>query len=234
MLVGHVSVLTRHPVKSMLGEVLDHVEVAERGLVGDRGWAAYTPDGGIGSGKTTRRFRRVDGLLQCRAALDGEPAPWVVLPSGAGHRAGEAATDEALSAVLGRPVQLRREGDVPHHDEAPVHVLTTGSVDQLGRQLGRPVDARRFRANILIETATPPGFVEDHWVGRELAIGDTVVLALGPGMPRCVMVDLPRPDVGPQPQVLRLLAEVHDLRLGLQAAVRRPGTIRSGDVARLL
>ena len=234
MLVGEVSVLTRHPVKSMLGEVLDHVEVAERGLVGDRSWAAYTPDGGIGSGKTTRRFRRVDGLLQCRAVLDEQPEPWLVLPPGTGHRAGTAATDEALSGFLGRPVQLRRESDVPHHDEAPVHLLTTGSVAELGRQLGRPVDARRFRANILIETATPPGFVEDDWVGRELAIGDTVVLALGAGMPRCVMVDAPRPDVGPQPPVLKVVAEVHALRLGLQASVRRPGTVRSEDVARLL
>nr|WP_254781209.1 MOSC N-terminal beta barrel domain-containing protein [Modestobacter sp. DSM 44400] len=56
--------LAHHPVKSMLGEVLPKVEVGERGLAADRAWAVYTADGGIVSGETTRRFRRVDGLLQ--------------------------------------------------------------------------------------------------------------------------------------------------------------------------
>jgi len=48
--VGTVALLARYPVKSMRGETLEHVEVEPRGLSGDRGWAVYTDDGGIGSG----------------------------------------------------------------------------------------------------------------------------------------------------------------------------------------
>jgi len=60
--VGTVARLMRFPVKSLAGEELDTVDVEERGLAGDRWWAVHTADGGIGSGKTTRRFRRGDGL----------------------------------------------------------------------------------------------------------------------------------------------------------------------------
>jgi len=233
VLVGRVHVLTRYPVKSMLGEVLPEVAVDERGVVADRRWAVYTTDGGIGSGKTTRRFRRVDGLLQCRATLGAMPEPQIALPSGSSHRAGDPATGEALSELLERPVQLRPETDVRHHDESAVHLVTTASVQHLGDLTGSPVDASRFRANVVIDTDAE-GFAEDDWTGRELAVGDTVVLALGPGMPRCVMVDAPGPGGAPQPRLLKVLSGVHDLRFGLQATVRHAGTIRTGDVARLL
>ncbi|MGZ4565890.1 MAG: MOSC domain-containing protein [Blastococcus sp.] len=230
--VGRVVQLARYPVKSLRGESLDAVEVDERGLRGDRAWAAYTPDGGIGSGKTTRRFRRVDGLLDHASTLDGGAAPVLTLASGARHRCGEPGTDAALSAAVGRELALRPETDVRHHDEAPVHVLTTASLRHLERLLGAPVDVRRLRSNVLLEVEGD-GFVEDGWIGRDLRLSD-VVLALGPGMPRCVMVDAAQAGVASTPRMLRTLGRVNDTQLGLQASVRSGGVVRLGDVARLL
>jgi hypothetical protein len=230
--VGRVVQLARYPVKSLRGESLEAVEVGEGGLRGDRGWAAYTPDGGIGSGKTTRRFRRVDGLLHQSSALDGGPAPVLTLASGTRHRCGEPGTDEALSAAVGHTVALRPETDVRHHDEAPVHVVTTASIRHVERLLGAPVDVRRFRPNVVL-VADGDGFVEDGWIGRDLRLGD-VVLTLGPGMPRCVMVDAVQPGVSTAPPLLRLLGRVNDTTLGLQATVRAGGVLRLGDAAHLL
>lgn len=99
MQVGHVSLLARYPVKSMGGELLAAAEVASRGVVGDRSWAAYTADGGIGSGKTTRRFQRVDGLLAFRARIE-DTVPVVEFPDGRTHRADDPAA--ALSSGCGR------------------------------------------------------------------------------------------------------------------------------------
>ncbi|WP_089336172.1 MOSC N-terminal beta barrel domain-containing protein [Blastococcus mobilis] len=127
--------LTRYPVKSLAGEELAVVEVGPRGLAGDRGWAVHTEDGGIGSGKTTRRFRRVDGLLELRARLAGA-VPVVDFPSGP-LTADDAAANQTLSTVLGRPLELRPEGEVPHHDQSPVHVITSAALRSLGRVLGR-------------------------------------------------------------------------------------------------
>jgi uncharacterized protein YcbX len=211
----------------MRGEALEHVEVEPRGLSGDRAWAVYTDDGGIGSGKSTRRFRRVDGLLDWHAALEGTE-PVIASPTGERYSADDAGA--RLSAAWDRPLVVRAEGDVPHHDESPVHLLTTASLTSLGNLLGGPVDVARFRPNVVLDVPGE-GFPEDEWIGRELALGDAVVLRLGPGMPRCVMVGLPQGGLDRDKQILRTLASERDLALGLQASVVRGGTVCVGDRA---
>lgn len=230
MTAGRVHALLRYPVKSMAGEELQVVQVGARGLAGDRQWAVYTEDGGLGSGKSTRRFRRVDGLLEWRAVL-GDGGPVVEAPSG--QRFGPDDAGAALGETIGRPLEIRAEADVPHHDESPVHVLTTASLRALGELLGRPVDVARFRPNVVLDVDAD-GFPEEHWAGRELRLGRDVVLALGPGMPRCVMVGLPQRELAKDKEILRTLARERDLVLGLQASVVRGGAVRSGDPAHLL
>jgi uncharacterized protein YcbX len=227
--VGVVARLARYPVKSMGGEELEAAEVATRGLAGDRQWAVYTEDGGIGSGKSTRRVRRVDGLLEWRAVLDGG-VPLIESP--AGQRFGADDAGARLSEAMARPLAIRAEGEVPHHDESPVHLLTTASLRALGELLGRPVDVARFRPNVVLDVGGD-GFPEEDWAGRELRLGDDVVLALGPGMPRCVMVGLPQPELAKDKNILRTLASERDLVLGLQASVVRGGTVRRGDAVHL-
>lgn len=60
--------IRRFPVKSMLGEVVAAADAGPRGLTGDRLWAVRDPDGKLGSGKHTRRFRRMPGLFGLRAS----------------------------------------------------------------------------------------------------------------------------------------------------------------------
>lgn len=230
--IGTVSFVARYPVKSMAGEELAAVKVSRRGLEGDREWAVYTEDGGIGSGKTTRRFRQVDGLLAHRSELGGAPVPWVTFPSGAVLGAADPAIDEALARSLDRAVALRRESDVPHHDESAVHLVTTASMRAVRGLLGEAVDVRRLRANLVLDVAGGD-FVEDAWIGRELRIGG-VVLGIGDGMVRCRMVDAAQAGVRAGAPMLRTLGAVHDVMLGVQATVRSPGTIRLGDPAHLL
>jgi MOSC domain-containing protein len=226
MQVGSVLAITRYPVKSTGGEPLRRVEVTRRGLAGDRVWAVYTPDGGIGSGKTSERFRRIDGLLDLRSRL--EPGgPVLELPDGSEVAVGDPDTDRRLSELLGRPVAVRAEGAMPHHDDCPVHLVSTASLRRLGRQLGEPVDPRRTRANLLVEV-DGDGWAEDGWTGR-LAVGAELVLDLGPGMPRCVMVNAAQPGLRQDSRLLKLLAREHGLDLGLQAGVARTGTIAVGD-----
>ena len=58
--------IRRYPIKSLLGERLVTVDVGDRGLAGDRLWAIRDGDGKLGSGKNTRRFRRMLGLFELR------------------------------------------------------------------------------------------------------------------------------------------------------------------------
>jgi hypothetical protein len=234
--VGIVSQLRRHPVKSVVGEVVEAVRVDARGVVGDRVWAVYTDDGRIGSGKDSRRFRRVDGLLQLQATLDGD-RPRVHLPDGRAVDVGDPDADSVLSEVLGRPVQLRAEADVPHFDDSPLHLVTTTALRTLGRALDAPVDVARFRPNLVVDTLAAgllDGHPDDGWTGRRLAVGAEVVLEVEAGMPRCVMVDAPQRGLPAGGGVLKTLGRVHDVEFGVQASVVRAGTVRHGDEVRLL
>lgn len=236
--VGTVRLLNRYPVKSTAGEALPSAVVGDRGLLHDRGWAVYTADGGIASsGKTTRRFRKLEGLMSWRSTVahaDGcsEELPALHSPDGGIYRVDEPAAAEALSRVFGQPLTLRRETTTRHHDECAVHLVTTSSIRRVEQLVGGRVDDRRLRANIVLQTEGI-GFVEDTWTGGELALGPEVVLQLGPGMPRCVMVDQPQADVAAGPPALKALGRAHEILLGLQAQVIRPGTVSIGDTARL-
>jgi uncharacterized protein YcbX len=225
----HLASLHRYPVKSLVGERLEVADVVLRGLRGDRLWAVRDEDGKLGSGKSTRRFRRMEGLLDLVASYDGD-VPVVTFPDGRGLRGDDPALDAALSAHVGRPVTLGREGEVSHFDDGPVHLVTTASLRAVGELVGEQVDPRRFRPNLVVDTGDRAGLVEDDWVGRRLQVGD-VVLEVVARMPRCVMVNLPQ--VGLEAtRVLDAVSDLNDTNLGVLATVVTPGRLRVGDEVR--
>ncbi|MFG2103592.1 MOSC domain-containing protein [Micromonospora echinaurantiaca] len=224
--------IRRYPIKSLLGEQLTTVEVEQRGLVGDRLWAVRDTDGKLGSGKNTRRFRRMPGLFLLRGHR-GDPVPVVELPDGRRFGADEPAAHEAVSDVLARRVTIEREAEVRHHDEGPVSLISTAALRRLHDLLGEPVDPARFRANLLIDV--PGGdFVEDGWLGRAVRIGSEVVLRPRRRLTRCVMIDLAQESLPEHGQLLRTIAEHNDMTLGVWATVERPGRIGLRDVVELL
>ncbi|MEK2495104.1 MOSC N-terminal beta barrel domain-containing protein [Kitasatospora purpeofusca] len=76
-----VAALYRYPVKSMRGERIDAVDVTRHGLVGDRQWAVTFPDGRVGSGKSWKHVRRLNGLL-AYSVTTTENGPLVRTPQG--------------------------------------------------------------------------------------------------------------------------------------------------------
>src|SRR3972149_7623580 len=69
--LGRVQELWRYPVKSMLGERRELIDLNARGVEGDRTYAIRDATGKFGSGKNTRRFRKIDGLFKFRAVYEG-------------------------------------------------------------------------------------------------------------------------------------------------------------------
>ena len=78
VVVGHVAALWRYPLKSMLGERLERLEVEARGVVGDRGYALWDPVlQRVASAKNPRLW---GDLLAYRARYTAEPRAGEPLP----------------------------------------------------------------------------------------------------------------------------------------------------------
>lgn len=125
--MGTVERIWRYPIKSTGGEQLRRADVDTRGLVGDRLFAVRDGTGKLGSGKNTRRFRRMPGLLQLRSRYaDGTQEPELLDP----HGAIVADPTAYLRRYLGRDdVALAREQEISHFDQLPLSVLTTATLD---------------------------------------------------------------------------------------------------------
>ena len=219
-----VATLWRYPVKSMLGEPCDEVELNTRGVRGDRQFAVRSADGKFGSGKNSRRFRHIEGLFTFRARLAGE-SPEITFPDGRRLRADDAAIDSALTAVLGTPVTLAREGDVSHFDASPIHLVTTASLQWLQSRLPQSrVDERRFRPNITVSTDER----ELAWLGRTLRIGGVELRVIAP-TGRCVMTTSAQTDLPFDPKILRCIAQEAGEDFGVYAEVLQAGRISRGD-----
>jgi uncharacterized protein YcbX len=116
-------------------------------------------------------------------------------------------------------------------------VISLATIAGIGREVGRELDRRRFRANLVIETELSEPFVEDGWVGRMLAFGES---DLGPAVSvttcdvRCMMINLD-PETGEQDaRVMKTVVRINKNNAGVYATVVRSGTIRVGDRVTLL
>ena len=224
--VGRLTAIWRYPVKSLGGEALSQVDVDQRGLVGDRAWALVNAEGKLGSGKETGRFTRIPGLLMASAHSAGE-AVWVAR-GGETFSADDPELDARLSAWFDQPLTLRPEGEVPHFDDGPVSLITSSALAQLSQWLSEePVDPRRFRANLLIDT-DQDGFPEDAWLRRKLAFAGGLCLEVTARLTRCAMVNMETAALAADPRLLRLVAERHEECFGVVARVITPGRLSLG------
>ena len=238
--------LWRYPVKSMQGEELEAVTICDRGIVGDRQWALVDRATGL-----SLTARRVPELLFARARLVGdaeEPDVEIELPDGS-----VTTDDAALSAWLGRDVSLHRaatgvtgryeiaadfedesgspwfEWDGPpdtFHDsgQTRLSVLGTGSVGSW--------DRRRFRGNVLVETAVAGA--ENDLLDHRVALG-SAVLDVVKRIERCVMTTRPQPGgIERDLDVLRTINAERDSCLGVGTLVVEPGEVKVGDELRVL
>lgn len=230
--------LWRYPVKSLQGERLDAVAVSESGFEGDRRFALFDLETGFGL-----TARRIPELLFASARLTPEGEAEITLPDGS-----IAADDDALSAWLGRNVQLRRaEGGGARRYENPLdfereqtsrweafsgapgpfHDSRHTRVSLVSTETLGSWDRRRFRSNVLLE-----GGGEGQLIGCTIALGQAM-LSVGKHIERCVMVTRPQPqgidrDLG----VLRTIARERQNRLAVGALVSEPGTVKVGDSLR--
>jgi uncharacterized protein YcbX len=257
--------LYRYPVKSMGGEAMERCAVDANGLAGDRRFGVVDEENGhVASAKQPRRWA---ALLSMHAAYRGAPSAdtlHVTLDDGRDLAWTDPALAAALAHVSGRRVRLAEapistardvridriatefdkepgvEDDISIglasapgmlFDLAPLHLITSSTLDALG-------DARRFRPNIVIDTAGEPPFQENTWINRRFRIGETLTLLVILSTQRCVIPTLAQGDLGGDPTLLKRIDAANrvDVALarpspcvGVYAVVIAPGEIAVGD-----
>jgi uncharacterized protein YcbX len=262
--VGVVAELWRFPVKSMGGERLEEAAVTGQGVLGDRGFALLDTETNDIVSASNRHF---PGLMNWRAAFlepPGADTPLppvqITLPDGSSATSDSPAVRDLLSSHFGRSVTLVRIAPAAYRqrqaaffagvglecgspagslvDLCPVSVISRATLAELSlAQSESRFDSRRFRMNVVV-TSSARGFVENAWIGRRLALGGQVRLAVILPDPRCVMTTLAQEDLPKDPGVLRTVARMNSLPVGtggrlpcagVYAAVARPGLVRTGD-----
>jgi len=113
-----------------------------------------------------------------------------------------------------------------------VFLLASGSVEHLRSLQGGTalIDRRRFRPNLYIDTGQmSERFVEDDWLGRKLAVGDSVVLEEFAPTLWCVGSTLAQEELPRDRSILRTIARGHQGCLGVYGSVASTGLVRVGD-----
>jgi uncharacterized protein YcbX len=228
--VGVIAGLWRYPIKSLDGESRAELAIEERGAELDRLWALVGPEGAVASGKTTRRFRKVPGLLRHSSRMDGD-APTIKLIDGREARVGTTGAERLVREIAGPGWSIQREGSVSHFDAAPLHLITNATLATLSAAARAPLAVERFRPNVLLQTDAE-GFPEEEWIGRILRLGE-VELRVVDRVERCVMVNHARATLPARSDVLKTIGRVNGVCAGVYAQVLRPGTIRVGARAML-
>jgi len=130
-------------------------------------------------------------------------------------------------------VTLRRS-DRAMTDCAPLSLFSLQTVRHLERESGIPIDKRRFRANIYLDLPDTAGFSENDFVGRSLRLGSKVEVSITKLDGRCMMITLNPDTAEKSPEVLKTVAQKHEGKAGLYAAVLTEGIVRKGDSIELL
>ncbi len=259
--IATVESLWRYPVKSMRGEELNEAFVGFSGVYGDRVFAFKSSSSPKGFPYLTAReqrkmlqfrprFRYPDkaarpiNLAEAESLAPGVTPLYADLPDwmmDVEAPTGEtlAIDDPALIRMLSEGVKSAPNLTLVQSERAltdcrPVSLFSVQTARQLGDETGAVVDHRQFRANIYLDFTASGGFAENELIGRSLRIGTKLVISILERDPRCVMITMDPETLESNPKILKQVAQAHDGKAGVYAAVLVEGTLRKGDAVQLL
>lgn len=234
--IGRVKKVWRYPVSSVGGESLPSITVSPESIVGDRRFGLFDPDTGLAAAPEQDARWRPALFLTARQLETG--LPLLRFPDGSDLALDDGTLSQRLQAHFGFPVAIGSFGEdslpfpeIPNrYAPAPLHLVTTASLQALaGAAALPPLDARRFRPSVLIETEDrEQGFLENSWVGHNMRIGEAEIHVTEASR-RCGMTLVAQPGIAEEPGVLRGIMRHNGRNLGVYAAPSRTVSIAVGD-----
>ena len=161
--VGRVKQIFRYPVKSLGGETLDEVDLAMRGLPGDRAWAVRDEiRGGIRGGKKIPGLMNLSSRYPDAPSVEGSSPAEILLPNGSTVMTGDPEAGDRLTKAIDHAVTLwpLLPADALDHYRrgAPVHEDMEQELRAIfGREPDEPLPDLSVFPKELIEFESPPG-----------------------------------------------------------------------------
>jgi uncharacterized protein YcbX len=243
-----VKALWRYPVKGLSPEEMTQTALSPgEGIPGDRRYALAHGNTPFDPAKPEWLPKHNYIMLARNPALAALTTRWIEVANTLTiERKGRHVARGDLSTPVGRAViadfisaYLKDEvRGTPHLVDAPGHMfsdhkskvlslITQASLEDMARVVGQPVDARRFRANVLIDG--PRAWEEFSWVGREITLGGAR-LKITQRIDRCPATSA-NPDSGKLdvniPRTLK--AGFGHIHFGVYAEVIEGGAVALGD-----
>jgi uncharacterized protein YcbX len=254
---GTIAWISYAPVKGLALLQPSEVELTECGVADDRRFHVIDARGRLTNGKrlgalvqVAAHWDEASGRLTLRFP-DGAEVSSVVEPSlgeenttifyGRPVRGHELVGpwSAALSEFVGEPLRLVQPdaagAGIDRGRGGAVSLLSVASLPGLGAAAGvdGPVDERRFR--MLLGVGGVAAHAEDSWIGRQVRIGEAVVVPRG-HVGRCLITsrdpDTGRPDMdtlGALRSYRGDLDTTEPLPFGVFGEVVRPGRVAVGD-----
>lgn len=113
------------------------------------------------------------------------------------------------------------------------HLLTTGSLAWL-KTINSAADwqSRRFRPNVVVDTGSGEGRLEQDWIGRQIAMGDAAFACVD-ATPRCGAITRTQAGLAADKTMLRTVVTHANQNLGVYGKTVIGGDIRVGDAVYL-
>ncbi|MBL8211291.1 MAG: MOSC domain-containing protein [Bryobacterales bacterium] len=231
MQIGTIEAIFQYPVKSMAGVPRMSARLGWNGLEGDRRLALQRLQDSSGMPWLTAG-KLPDLLRYTPRTGEGEELPTHVrTPEGQDLPIfGEELTVDIVRRYRAAVRMAHLRNGI--FDEASISVITTDTVEEIGRLAGRELEPLQFRPNLVVRLREAATFAEDKWVGGRLSFGegnDAPEIAVTLRDIRCGMVNLDPYSAQPHPEVMKAIVRANDNHAGIYAAVTRLGQIAVGQ-----
>ncbi|MEM7032915.1 MAG: MOSC N-terminal beta barrel domain-containing protein [Chloroflexota bacterium] len=233
--VGTIAHLYVYPVKSMQGIAAEEAELFWYGFRGDRKCAFVRSENGSNfpwlTGRQTANLVRYQPYF-VEPADPFASAIRVKTPDENDYALEDQALQTELSHNYKHPVHLMKLNRGTF-DCMPISIMSLNTIQNLNGLVDASLESRRFRPNIVIDTASSVAqYPEDDWLGQGMIFGDepkTPHLQINYRIKRCAMINIDPDSAEVSPPVLRAVAQTRESCAGVYAAVSRLDSIRVGD-----
>lgn len=243
-----LTAIYRYPVKGLSAEAMDAVDLQpSEPLPWDRAFAIENGPGRFDPLKPTHvpkisflTLMRHADLATVTTAFEPETQTLTISRDGGQVARGSLATPAGRAiiaqffaeymkdSVKGPPKVVQAQGHVlSDSTEKAVHIVNLGSVADLERVQGQPIDPIRFRPNFILTGL--PAWAELNWVGKTVTIGD-VAFEVFERTARCAATNVD-PKTGRRDLDIpaTLLRNRGHSDMGVYAMVKSAGRVRTGD-----